>query len=628
MRATRAEADARRAEAHAIAERNAANLARDAEAVARKNAEVQRLQAEANFKKAREAVDEYFTKVSESKLLNVPGLQPLRKDLLESARKYYDQFLRDRGKDTSVRAEAAEAWYRLGFVASQVGTPIEAAKSLQEAVVMYEGLARDHPAEARYFYKLAMALNDLGNRQYSLGRIAEALRTQERSLEIRRRVAAENPSVPEYQKELGIGLMNCGSRKRSAGQVAEATLLFEEARDLYQRLIREYPDVADYRYRLSGAYLDIGNVHEDSGRTDKAFQAAGKAWELLEGIVRDHPDEMPFRLELAWTSRWIGQIYHRRTDRRAEAIPYYRRAIDLLEQLARENPEVRTYPLQLAYGYCYLGQVLHMSGQEPEASDVSRKALALFERIDREGKADLYDLACIRSLSSDLIKLDGSGKEAGAIAKPRGSGGGGIAAGHRGWLPRPRLDRERHGPGSLAVARRLQAAHQAAHGRRDESKEKRATSRTCKLMGVVLTCGSRLAVSRLPTAHGSTRPSQFAGWRGDFSYFAATSAISGCWSGQRRGDSPLCARSSPRSERLADAMTPRIPQDSAHRARPGVRRIAQSLAAGREETAEQAAGAQFLQPRLPGLCTGADPLGDLGHFPRSRRLPARNIRPV
>ena len=30
--------------------------------------------AEANFRKAREAVDEYFTKVSESKLLNVPGL--------------------------------------------------------------------------------------------------------------------------------------------------------------------------------------------------------------------------------------------------------------------------------------------------------------------------------------------------------------------------------------------------------------------------------------------------------------------------------------------------------------------------------------------------------------------------
>src|SRR5262249_18797797 len=65
--------------------------------------EDQRARAEANFAKAREAVDEYFTKISESKLLNVPGLQPLRKELLESARKYYQGFLNDRGQDRSVR---------------------------------------------------------------------------------------------------------------------------------------------------------------------------------------------------------------------------------------------------------------------------------------------------------------------------------------------------------------------------------------------------------------------------------------------------------------------------------------------------------------------------------------------
>ena len=41
--------------------------------------------AEANFTKARAAVDELLTQVSESQLLSVPGLQPLRRDLLRSA---------------------------------------------------------------------------------------------------------------------------------------------------------------------------------------------------------------------------------------------------------------------------------------------------------------------------------------------------------------------------------------------------------------------------------------------------------------------------------------------------------------------------------------------------------------
>jgi serine/threonine protein kinase/tetratricopeptide (TPR) repeat protein len=387
-RAGEAEKTARESEAEALAQRNT---------------------AEDNFKKAREAVDEYFTRVSESKLLNVPGLQPLRKDLLESARKYYEQFLRDRGGDKTVRAEAAEAWYRLGFVQMEVGTPAEAARDFQQAVAMYEALARDHPDEPRYPYKLAMALNDLGNQQARLGTLTEARRTADRSLEIRRRVAREHPTVLDYQKELAIGLTVCGSRSQTAGRMAEAMPFYLEARDLYERLIRDYPDVADYRYRLSGVLRSIGTVQETIGRTEQALQAIGKASDLLEGVVREHPEVLAFQFTLANTLRWNGQIYHRRTESPAEAIPYYRRAIEHYERLVRQNPEVKTYPLQLAYSFCYLAQVLRKTGQGPKALELSRKAMALFERIDKEeGLAGLYDRACIRSLSSELVKWGGA----------------------------------------------------------------------------------------------------------------------------------------------------------------------------------------------------------------------------
>jgi hypothetical protein len=80
-----------------------ANARTDAE---RRRAEAARAQAEENFRKARQAVDDYLTKVSESKLLNVPGLQPLRKELLDSARAYYEGFLRQRADDPGLRAEA------------------------------------------------------------------------------------------------------------------------------------------------------------------------------------------------------------------------------------------------------------------------------------------------------------------------------------------------------------------------------------------------------------------------------------------------------------------------------------------------------------------------------------------
>src|SRR4029077_7800029 len=66
--------------------------------------------AEANFRKARQAVDEYFTLVSESKLLDIPGLQPLRKQLLEAAQRYYQGFVDEREQDPKLRGELAATY--------------------------------------------------------------------------------------------------------------------------------------------------------------------------------------------------------------------------------------------------------------------------------------------------------------------------------------------------------------------------------------------------------------------------------------------------------------------------------------------------------------------------------------
>ena len=52
---------------------------------------------------ALEMVDVYFVAISEETLLDQPGLQPLRHDLLRQAGEYYEEFLEQRRGDLTIQ---------------------------------------------------------------------------------------------------------------------------------------------------------------------------------------------------------------------------------------------------------------------------------------------------------------------------------------------------------------------------------------------------------------------------------------------------------------------------------------------------------------------------------------------
>jgi hypothetical protein len=58
----------------------------------------ERDRAKENFQLALDAVERFHTQVSEERLLQEPGMQPLRKELLETARKFYTGFVEKYGR--------------------------------------------------------------------------------------------------------------------------------------------------------------------------------------------------------------------------------------------------------------------------------------------------------------------------------------------------------------------------------------------------------------------------------------------------------------------------------------------------------------------------------------------------
>jgi eukaryotic-like serine/threonine-protein kinase len=67
------------------------------------------------------AVDQMLTRVSEEHLQFVPQMEPVRRDLLQDALKFYQKFLTQRGEDPTVRRETALAYRRMGNLYYSLG---------------------------------------------------------------------------------------------------------------------------------------------------------------------------------------------------------------------------------------------------------------------------------------------------------------------------------------------------------------------------------------------------------------------------------------------------------------------------------------------------------------------------
>src|SRR5262249_13784751 len=117
----------------------------------------QRDRADANFQKAQKAVDDYLIQISENTLLKspLPGLQPLRKELLQTALAYYESFVGEHQDDPALRAELARAHARAGKLAITLGAQAEGYSSLRQARDLLEKLVQEQPGRAEHRAELA-----------------------------------------------------------------------------------------------------------------------------------------------------------------------------------------------------------------------------------------------------------------------------------------------------------------------------------------------------------------------------------------------------------------------------------------------------------------------------------------
>jgi tetratricopeptide (TPR) repeat protein len=369
VRATRAEADARYNAAKARIEEQKARSAAEAEVA-------QRREAEANFAKARAAVDDYLTKVSESQLLNVPGLQPLRRDLLTSALTFYEDFLQQRRDDPGLRAALAGAQFRVGRIYDELGDQEPSRKAMQNALAGYEALQQAEP--------------DAVEPRVGLARCHFYMKAWAKAVEEWQRLLATDPNNAGYQKELGDAYHALANQHRTNKEQAPALTVYQRALTLRSTLVRDEPDNMQARRDLGQTLSNVADLQlasQDSHNDDMAVSDVLAMYHRFvvhtETAFGRGSDRLQDGRQLVISYRQIAGI-ERRLGRSAVALEWYGKSANLAKQLMQENPAVASLQSEYSNSFRVLAAYQRELGQAEAAATTVRLGSEALDRLPRQ----------------------------------------------------------------------------------------------------------------------------------------------------------------------------------------------------------------------------------------------------
>jgi tetratricopeptide (TPR) repeat protein/tRNA A-37 threonylcarbamoyl transferase component Bud32 len=342
--------------------------------------------AEDSFRQAREAVDEQFTLVSEETLLNEPGLQPLRKKLLEAAQRYYVRFLQQRSHDRTLRAELAATHHRLGVIYQEIGSVHDALQAFTKARDLRAKLVEDNPGVPRFRYELAQSYLRLGHALYATGPMDAVGQAFGEALALCEKLEQDHPSDPQYQSELAQCYYSIGCLQVGRGQFDEALGHLDKARVLQEKLDQGCPPGAKAsrpQSDLAKTYIAIAHRQDSRGMFRAALESHRKASDLQARLVRDNPAAFSYQDELGWSYHNIGVLLAR-IGHLPPALDSSGKANAIFRKLADANPDVTGFQENLARSHNHLGLLYSELGRYPEALAASQQAVDIGQKLVKD----------------------------------------------------------------------------------------------------------------------------------------------------------------------------------------------------------------------------------------------------
>jgi tetratricopeptide (TPR) repeat protein len=403
--------------------------------------------AEANFQMAFDAVEKMLTKVAAKTLAKEPRMKKKQEELLDAARVFYEQFLKDRGDDPLVREKAALAYKYLGDIQRLLNRREQAQRAYERAIALLEQLAAARPRTPEYRHHLAESYNWLGELLRTEPRPAEARVAFLKAMEHQRQLITQFPHELRYQKDLARTHYNLGLVFKDINEPEKADEAFAHAIGILEEVHQQDRRTPEFRAELARCLFNWGLVLADLNQFAKAKAVCARSVVLLQGLRKDDPNEPDYLHDLvvahnnaayAWFREkapeadlaghvailsgteatglarpvWVGTwLASPRWGRLLTAQKYYEEALVLAMRLVADHPGVPVYAQEQATTYINLGAVQAAWGQKPQAIMSWKKARDLQEALVKEFPKEpayrgdlamtLYNLGWLRNQAGD-----------------------------------------------------------------------------------------------------------------------------------------------------------------------------------------------------------------------------------
>jgi len=364
-----------------------------------KEAERQRKLAESSYQQARRAVDELFVHLGDDVSLNQAEFQPLRAELLQSALRYYQEFIETWKDEPAKQAEIAASYRKVADLSQQIGAVPEALLAYRQALALQRKLA-DEAGDSKRKADLAGTTRMFAHSQQSTGKYDEAEKSYEQALAIYRALAEKDPKEAQYQSGIAVTLDGLGYLYSERGNLNDSVKCHEQSVQIHQRLLKDQPEDAQLKYRLGVGYINLGARLTDLGRYDEALATHNKRLVLLRELVQQHGPNKKYEQEIGFTLNFIGDVY--RNNRRQagwfeQALAAYRQAREIQERLLQESPTSIAAQSNLANTILNTGQVHRLHKDHADALQAFDEAIALLEKVVGTNPEGIYDLSALGS---------------------------------------------------------------------------------------------------------------------------------------------------------------------------------------------------------------------------------------